>query len=242
MPPIHRRVTGVVVAALAMLTASYALGEHMGAAVTRPASVVTQAPITEKAVALTFDDGPTPKWTPQILAVLNAAHVKATFFVIGGQARKYSTLVAQEVKDGMEIANHGALHKRLVHRDATFIRTEVETAATDIMAAGAPKPRYYRMPAGVYDSTALQVLGQLGYTVIGWSVDPQDWRHRWTADQMLGIVKHQVGPGAIIIFHDGTNSSSATVEAVKMVIQTLKQQGYHFVTVRRLLAMVKGRI
>ena len=238
----RRRLAVVMAAGLVALLASYTLGEHMGAAVSRPATVITRAPVTQKVVALTFDDGPTPKWTPQILAVLNAAHVKATFFVIGSQARKYSQLVAREVKDGMEIGSHGALHKRLVNQSATFVRSEVETAATDIMAAGAPRPRLYRMPAGVYDATALQVLGQLGYRVIGWSVDPQDWRHRWTAEQMLTIVKRQVGPGSIIIFHDGTNGSRATVEAAKMVIETLKREGYRFVTVSQLLALVRGRI
>jgi len=242
MSSILRLWPGKGVVLLALLTACYALGEHMGTAASRPASVITQAPISEKAVALTFDDGPTPKWTPQILAVLNAAHVKATFFVIGSQARKYSTLLAEEVKDGMEIGNHGALHKRLTNRDPAFIRAEVETAATDIMAAGAPKPRFYRMPAGVYDAAALRVLGQLGYTVIGWSVDPQDWRHRFTAEEMLAIVQREVGPGAIIIFHDGTNGSAATVAATKMVIATLKRDGYRFVTVGQLLALVKGRL
>ena len=221
---------------------AYYTGGAVSAAATRPARVVTAVPIAEKAVALTFDDGPTPTWTPKILALLKEYHVPATFFVIGKQATRYPFLVQDEVKQGMEVGNHGAAHILLRGRSEAAMRQEIETAAQAIEAAGAPTPTLYRMPAGVYDRGALSVLGSLGYTVVGWSVDPRDWRHKLTAEQMTAIVKKQAGPGAIIIFHDGTNGSAATVDAVGRVIRMLKSEGFTFKTVTGLLKMVKGRL
>jgi peptidoglycan/xylan/chitin deacetylase (PgdA/CDA1 family) len=229
-----------VLAVLVLL--AYHTGEVLGLSAARPANVVTQVPIAEKAVALTFDDGPTPRWTPQVLALLTQEHVPATFFVIGQQVARYPNLVADEVKAGMEVGNHGFQHRLLRRLDARAVAAEVQQAADLIEGAGAPAPRLYRLPAGVYDRTALEVLGQLGYTVIGWSVDPRDWRHRYTAQQMEQMVLRQVGPGAIIIFHDGTNSSQATLDAVRAIIPALRQQGYRFVTVSQLLSLVKGRL
>jgi peptidoglycan/xylan/chitin deacetylase (PgdA/CDA1 family) len=227
---------------LGIAIVAYHTGSAVTASAVRPAPVVTSVPISEKAVALTFDDGPTPRWTPKILAILKDLQVRATFFVIGQQAIRYPQLIADEVRDGMEIGNHGAMHVILKNRSPEAIRREVEDAAQAIEAAGAPPPRLYRLPAGIYDRQALSVLGSLGYTVIGWSVDPRDWRHRYTAAQMLGIVQKQVGPGSIIIFHDGTNGSQATVDATRMVIDTLRREGYRFVTVSQLLSLVRGRL
>jgi peptidoglycan/xylan/chitin deacetylase (PgdA/CDA1 family) len=231
---------GMGAAVLVLL--AYHLGGAVTAAATRPAPLVTSVPTAEKVVALTFDDGPTPRWTPAILNLLKEEHVKATFFVIGRQVARYPHLVEQEVRDGMEIGSHGSQHLILRNRSEAAIRTEVEEAAQLIQVAGAPAPRLYRLPAGIYDRQALSVLGALGYTVIGWSVDPRDWRHRLTAEQMLSLVQKQVGPGGIIIFHDGTNGSQATVEATKLVIETLKKEGYRFLTVGQLLKVVNGRL
>jgi peptidoglycan/xylan/chitin deacetylase (PgdA/CDA1 family) len=232
----------VILGALVLAILAYHTGSVVTAEANRPAPLVTSVPISEKAVALTFDDGPTPKWTPKILELLKAEGVRATFFVIGQQAVKYPHLIAEEVESGMEIGNHGFDHVILRGKTPATIAQEVNAAAEAIEAAGAPAPRLYRLPAGVHDKTALTVLGELGYTVIGWSVDPRDWRHRYTADQMLKLVEKQVGPGRIIIFHDGTNGSQATVDAVRLVITTLRREGYRFVTVGQLLSLVKGRL
>lgn len=205
------------------------------AAATRPAPIIKHVITTEKVVALTFDDGPNPKWTPKILSVLEKNHVPATFFVIGSHAIQHPALLDQEIKAKMEIANHGARHIILKGKSAAAIKTEIEENARILTSLGAPKPTLYRLPAGVSDSTALKVLGELGYTVIGWSVDPRDWRHRYSAEQMTKLVLKQAAPGGIIIFHDGPNSSQATVDAVGAIIPALQKEGYHFLTVSQLL-------
>jgi peptidoglycan/xylan/chitin deacetylase (PgdA/CDA1 family) len=230
--------------ALFLMATALALGPLPAANPARaasPAALISRVPTTHKWLALTFDDGPTPTWTPRILAVLEANRVPATFFVIGQQVERYPQLVQQEVKAGMEIGNHGYRHQVLRRRDPGSVRKEVEDNAHLLQSLGVPKPTLYRLPAGVSDPTAMAVLGELGYRVIGWTIDPRDWRHRFSAEQMAQLVIRNAQPGAIIIFHDGTNSSAATVQAVSTLIPALKQQGYQFVTVGRLLSVLPQR-
>lgn len=211
------------------------------AAQSKPAPVIRQAVTTHKVIALTFDDGPSPRWTPKVLAALNQNHVQATFFLIGSHATRHPLLVQQEVNDKMDIGSHGAEHRTLRNQSATVVRQEVENNAQILQSLGAPKPTLYRMPGGASDTTALTVLGQLGYHVIGWSIDTRDWRHRTSAIAMAQKVEKEASPGAIVIFHDGPNGSEATVRAVQMIIPTLKKAGYRFVTVQQLLTMEKSK-
>lgn len=204
-------------------------------AVSRPAPIIKNVITTKKVIALTFDDGPNPKWTPKILSILKHDRVPATFFVIGSHTIQQPALLDQEIKDGMEIGNHGAQHISLKGRSAEAVRKEIEENARILTSLGAPKPSLYRLPAGVSDATARLVLGELGYQVIGWSIDPRDWRHRYTAQQMTDLVLKQAAPGAIVIFHDGPNSSQATVDAVSAIIPALRKDGYQFLTVSQLL-------
>lgn len=199
------------------------------------APVIRQVVTSKKVVALTFDDGPTRKWTPQILQILTAEKVPATFFIVGSHALRHPTLVQDEVKAGMEIASHGSRHLILKGKDAAAVRREIEENAAILKSLGAPNPTLYRLPAGLSDRTALEVLHQLGYQVIGWTIDTRDWRRRLSAQQMTDLVLKQIEPGSIIIFHDGPNSSERTVEAVRALIPALRQRGYQFLTVSQLL-------
>ncbi len=108
-------------------------------------------------------------------------------------------------------------------------------------ALGAPNPTLYRIPGGASDSVALGVLGELGYSVIGWTIDTRDWRHRLTSEQLAQHVEKRASPGAIIIFHDGPNGSQATVDAVSTIIPALEKEGYRFATVKELLRLERPR-
>ncbi len=221
---------GVLVAGI-LNSAGVAMAESL------PAQVVRSVPTLKKVVALTFDDGPTKKWTPEILHVLQENHVKATFFVVGSEALRFPQYFELELQDKMEIGSHGAKHVTLRGKSAAVVEREVLDNQEILTSLGAPKPSLYRLPGGNSDKTALSVLGKLGYTVIGWSVDPRDWRHRYTAEEMTTLVLKHVEPGAIVIFHDVPNSSQATVDAVRHIIPELKREGYQFQTVGQL---VKG--
>ncbi len=204
-------------------------------AATLPAVIVKSVPTTKKVAALTFDDGPTRKWTPEILRILNENHVKATFFAVGTEATRFPQYLQEEIKAGMEIGSHGYRHRTLRGLSETTVEQEVSANASTLEAFGAPAPKLYRLPGGKSDVTALRVLGRLGYTVIGWSVDPRDWRHIYSAEHMARLVEQHIQPGGIIIFHDGPNSSQATVDAVASIVPSLKQKGYRLVTVGQLL-------
>lgn len=230
-----KRWRAAIAGAAVLLSAGFAWPSPAHAAPPQKAVVIRAVPTLNKVVALTFDDGPTRTWTPEILNVLRQNGVRATFFVIGSQVTKYPQYFEQELKDHMEIGSHGATHLRLKNKPAAEVEREVKENASILESLGAPKPTLYRLPAGVSDKSALEMLGRLGYTVIGWSIDPRDWRHRYTAEQMTELVLKAIQPGSIIIFHDGTNSSKATVDAVKAIIPALKAKGYRFETVGRLI-------
>lgn len=212
---------------------------HHRAAVTRPAPVIKSVLTTKKVIALTFDDGPTPKWTPKVLQVLKENHVKATFFVIGSHAMQRPALLKEEVDAKMEIGSHGYEHIILKNKSPEAVKQEIQQNEALLTSLGVPKPSVYRLPAGSSDSTALRVLGEMHYKVIGWSIDTRDWRRRFSADHMAQQVEKQAAPGSIVIFHDGPNSSQATVDAVKQLIPALKQQGYQFDTVSQMLKLEK---
>ncbi|MCY0878733.1 MAG: polysaccharide deacetylase family protein [Firmicutes bacterium] len=206
-------------------------------AVSRPAPIIKQVLTTQKVVALTFDDGPTRTWTPQILKILKDNHVRATFFVIGSHAIQRPDVLKEEVDAGMEIGSHGYQHLTLRQKDSQLVKREIAQNEELFQSLGVPKPSLYRLPGGASDATALKVLGEMGYKVIGWSVDTRDWRRRFSASQLAERVMNQVEPGAIVIFHDGPNSSMATVDAVKAIIPQLKKAGWKFDTVSELLKL-----
>ncbi len=223
-----------VVMGLWIMGAVAGFGEATAAKLAPPV-VVRSVPTLKKVVALTFDDGPTKKWTPEILHVLQRNQVKATFFVVGRQALRYPQYLHEEIKAGMEVGSHGANHMTLKGKPAALIEREVNENKEILESLGVPKPHLYRLPGGNSDKLALSVLTKLHYTVVGWSIDPHDWRHRYSADQLTTMVMKHIEPGAIVIFHDGPNSSEATVKAVAQIIEQLKHEGYRPLTVSRLI-------
>ncbi|AEJ39450.1 polysaccharide deacetylase [Sulfobacillus acidophilus TPY] len=208
-----------------------------GPVATRPAPIINHVLTNQKVVALTFDDGPTRTWTPKVLQVLKKDHVRATFFVVGSHAERRPEILTEEIRDGMEIGSHGYQHITLKGKDAATVEQEIQQNQALLQSLGAPKPTLYRLPGGASDTVARQVLGKLGYRVIGWSIDTRDWRHRYTGAEMAQHVEKDISPGAIIIFHDGPNSSQATVDAVEQIIPALEKAGYRFDTVSHLLKL-----
>lgn len=206
----------------------------------RPARLVRRVLTTAKVVALTFDDGPSPQATPLLLEFLKKEKVHATFFVIGHEAVRFPALVQREVQEGHDVGNHGMTHRTLSGISEDAMRQEVSQGAETLTALGAPKPVLYRLPQGVGSQLGYRVLGQMGYTVVGWSVDPRDYQRRTSAAIIQDVLK-QVAPGSIVIFHDGPGKRLATIEAVKTIIPRLKAEGYRIIPVSELLKVpVRG--
>ena len=193
---------------------------------------IKKVPTTHKVVALTIDDGPHYKTTPQMLAVLREKNVKLTLFILGENAVMHPEILAQAVADGHEIANHAYSHKPLNKMSKAEIGEEMDKAEKAITVV-APKPTLFRPPGGAYNETVMAQALQRGYTTILWSVDPGDWR-RPSVAQVVDNVMKNVEPGSIVLLHDG-QYPLPTPEAIGIIIDRLRTQGYSIVTVSELL-------
>ena len=185
-------------------------------------------------VALTFDDGPDPTYTPQILGLLRAHHAVATFFVLGTQAERFPAVVRQEAADGSLVCPHGWQHAQLRGRSAEFVQSQVTRTAGLLQTLGAPPCRLFRFPYFASDRTARRAVADLGYQIVAATIDTRDWSGR-SAGAMTGQVLAALKPGEIILFHDGGGNRAQTVAAVRAVLAGMAEKGLKAVTVQTLL-------
>ncbi|MFF4214478.1 polysaccharide deacetylase family protein [Streptomyces sp. NPDC001796] len=183
-----------------------------------------------KSVALTFDDGPDPRWTPQVLALLAQHHAKATFCEIGPLAQRYPYLTSAIVANGDRLCDHS------VHHDEQQSRKPVEYNIREIVdakreitnAAGdGAKLMYYRAPGGDWSPTIRAIAGANHLQPLGWSDDANDWR-RPGVDGILRNINQDLRPGTIILMHDGGGDRSQTVQALARLLNQLDAQGYSY--------------
>ncbi|MFK0237400.1 bifunctional polysaccharide deacetylase/glycosyltransferase family 2 protein [Streptomyces vinaceus] len=188
-------------------------------------------------VALTFDDGPDATWTPQVLEVLAAKQVPATFFVTGEHIAEHPELVRAQTAAGHEIGLHTFTHIDLA--TASPRRTRLELAASRAVLAGATgssttllRPPYSSTPdaIGNRDWQAVLRAGELGYLTVLSTHDGLDWQTHDTEDIVRGALPED-GEGAVVLLHDGGGDRSRTVAALGRLIDTLKARGYRFTTV-----------
>ncbi|PIJ96267.1 polysaccharide deacetylase family protein [Lysinibacillus sphaericus] len=183
---------------------------------------------SKKRVALTFDDGPDAKVTPQILATLQKYDAKATFFMVGRNVPKNATIVKQIYDAGHEIGNHTSNHKKLTALSISGVRQEVNSTSNAIYAAIGQYPTVFRPP---YGATNEQVRSVMTIPSILWSIDTLDWKHH-NPDKILAYVKASVKDGSIILMHD---IHQTTANGLDNVLLYLQKQGYEFVTVSEIL-------
>jgi peptidoglycan/xylan/chitin deacetylase (PgdA/CDA1 family) len=187
----------------------------------------------ERAVALTFDDGPWPVQTERVLAVLRRFHVHATFFTIGYLVDEYPQLVRLERRDGMTVGNHTYNHPQVPpfgRLPRPLLENEISLGAQSLSRAGVTA-RLLRTPAGSVSPAVLQAAQSAGERVVLWSVDPGDWRPGATASQLKRDVLAAVRPGSIIILHDGGGDRSATIAALPGIIKGIRHKGLRLVTI-----------
>lgn len=199
---------------------------------------ISKVPTTHKVVALTIDDGPHSRITPEILAILKEKQVKATFFVLGVNVEKAPGILAQEVVDGHEIGMHTYSHPSLAKLSPQKVAEEFDKSENAILPI-APQPVLFRPPGGLYNSQILETARQRGYSIILWSIDPQDWNCP-PKEKVIEEVLSKVKPGSIILLHDG-QYPLPTPKALGAIIDGLRERGYTFVTVSELLAYYEVR-
>jgi len=184
---------------------------------------------SRRVIALTFDDGPSP-YTSAIVRILVRMHVPATFFVVGQQLRYFSAGLRDELAHGFEVGDHTENHVWLPHYPAAEQYAQIHDQAVAIEQLGAPAPRLFRPPYGVYDAATLAILRRMRMLMVTWSIDPGDWR-RPGAKAILRNVLANARPGAIVIMHDGGGDRTQTIAALPAIVRGLRRQGYRLVTV-----------
>jgi peptidoglycan/xylan/chitin deacetylase (PgdA/CDA1 family) len=178
-----------------------------------------------KAVALTFDDGPSPEWTPKVLDQLRAAKVKATFCLVGIRVRQNPALVVRIVREGHSLCNHSWQHDlKLGSKPEATIHADLERTNQEIRrAVPGVKIQYYRQPGGEWTPTVIEVAQSLGMTPLHWDVDPRDWE-KPPAAMIIKRVDDRARAGSIVLLHDGGGDRSGTLAACPSIIATLKKK------------------
>ncbi len=185
-------------------------------------------------IAITFDDGPVPKSTPRLLDMLKARGIKATFFVIGQNAREFPAILKRTHDEGHELANHSWSHPSLAKLSNDGVRSQLVRTQDAIKAATGFTPTLMRPPYGAITKTQKKwIPEELGLKVILWSVDPLDWKYR-SASRVESAILKETRNGAIILAHD---IHATTVDAMPATLDALLAKGFKFVTVSELLVM-----
>lgn len=187
----------------------------------------------KKVVALTFDDGPSPDYTEQILEILKKENIVATFFVVGQEAEKYPNIVKDEMAAGNEIENHSYTHPNMTLDSTKQLRREVNKTSNVIEQITGRQPRFLRPPKGLLDENIIYQADGFGVRIVLWSASLERSSPISPQDNVRRLVK-QVRPGTIILAHDGMINRIKTVESLPFLIDELKAEGYRFVTVEEL--------
>lgn len=198
-----------------------------------------------KIVALTFDDGPSPRWTPLILEELKKQQAKATFFLLGKHVQAYPQVARMIVAQGCEVGNHTFSHQLIMNLSPEIIQKEIKSTEKVIQDATGVTPVLFRPPKGWVSDKDKKTINRLGYEIILWSLNSKDWV---TFDEkyIVKFILNRIQPGDIIIFHDsggvlGTEGGNReeTIQSVRQLVEELKSKGYTVTTVSELLASQK---
>lgn len=224
------------VALLAFLApSSPAAAQGYGSAPATGSGTVSSWPTGRKLVALTYDDGPHAKVTPELMDLLEKRKVPATFYLLGRSVQANPKLTAEVVRRGFEVGNHSYSHPQFTKVGADGTRRELRRTAELITTSAGSDVAIptMRPPYGAHNATVRAVCAEMGYPVILWDVDTNDWRSGMTTEKIVATVVDKARDGSIILMHDRLPS---TVPATARIIDELRAKGFEFVTVSQLLA------
>ena len=217
----------------------------------------------EKRVAISFDDGPDPANTPKILDVLKQEHAPATFFLIGLEVQKYPALAKRIYAEGHAVGNHTFTHPDISDVSRRYIGVELNLTERLFASKLGIKPLYFRPPYSIDQEPdiaeqvrPLEVVQELGYLTVGSKIDPDDWQHGRTPQQIVSAVLQQAETyatsgckdhdpaicGNIILLHDGGGDRTATIQALPGIIEGLRSQGFQIVSIEELLGKKRSDV
>ncbi len=201
--------------------------------------VTWRAPIQEPRIALTFDDGPSAIYTPDLLEILHKYEVPATFFLVGKHIRANLSLAKEIAKNGHEVANHTFSHPLMVRLSNDEIHHEIAQTDELLRSLNGVAPKFLRPPMGLFSPRILDIIEEAGYKTVVGDVYPRD-PHLPGKEKICNRVLSRTENGSIIILHDGGNSGkvnrSQTLWAVDKFIPRLRERGFTFVTLSELLS------
>ena len=187
--------------------------------------------VEKKQIALTFDDGPNEKWTEKYLELLAEKDIKATFFMLGKNAERHPDLVRKVAEAGHDIGIHSYDHADLKREDYNAIQEDLIHSQDTIAQITGVAPTLFRPPYGSIDAQVIEVAKDQGLLMVLWNVDPQDWLLD-TKEKVAKAVLEHIEPGNIVVMHEG---KAVTYGALPIIIDTLKEEGYEFVTIGELV-------
>ncbi len=185
-------------------------------------------------IALTFDDGPHPRFTREILAILDEYGVTATFFFVGENVSYYSDTAREVARRGHEIGNHTYTHPSAVKTGEQQLRQELRSCEEVIQSVTDTSPKLFRPPHGSWNTRVYEIAREQDYSVILWDIDTQDWADT-PADKIASYVIENTKGGNIILMHDYHSGTCTTTEALRLFLPVLIERGFRFVTVSELI-------
>lgn len=227
--------TDLVLAVAAGAGLAYTLGAHLVASA--GAGTIHRGSPERRAVALTFDDGPDPVFTPRILDTLARGGARATFFVVGTRAQRHPEILRAVAGAQHEIGNHTHDHRHLWLLSPARTRAEMTRCADVVAEVTGRPPRYFRPPWGKFNLEAYRHAARLGEARVLWSLRPEGWRPAAGPEAIVRVVERRLRPGAVINLHDGgvPGAAARTAQALPALLDLLRAHGYRCVPLGELL-------
>lgn len=196
-------------------------------------SVIRSNPKAGKRVALTFDDGPYDVWSQRYMDILESYGVKATFFLVGSRAEKFSDIVVDMAQRGFGIGGHSYAHSNIKNKSIDKIQEDFEMTLDVIESITGQDVRFFRPPYGAYNDKLLKTAYEFNQITVTWNVDPRDWAGG-RAEEISRKVLDNVSDGSIVLLHEGKEN---TWGALPAIIEGLMERGYEIVSLSELLSL-----
>lgn len=200
-------------------------------------TLIHEVRTSHKAIAFTFDDGPNPDYTPQVLEIFREVAGRATFYMIGEHIEKYPETMRAVIAEQHEIGNHTYSHPKLSELGTEERKSELERTEKLIADATQRKTATFRPPYLDYNDDIADMVKSYGYKTIGAvNMESRDWEQPGV-DHIVETSRSVIGNGSILLYHDGFGDRSQTIEALRILVKELAAEGYRLVTVSELLAL-----